>query len=59
MELVEGQPLSARLEAGALPLEEMVRYGLQLAEALTHAHERGVLHRDLKSANIIITPEGA
>ncbi len=58
MELVEGQPLSARLEAGALPLEEMVGYGLQLAEALTHAHERGVLHRDLKSANIIITPEG-
>ena len=58
MEVVEGQPLSARLEAGALPLEEMVRYGLQLAEALTHAHERGVLHRDLKSANIIITPEG-
>ena len=58
MELVEGQPLSARLEAGALPLEEMVRYGLQLAQALTHAHERGVLHRDLKSANIIITPEG-
>jgi predicted ATPase len=58
MELVEGQPLSTRLEAGALPLQETVRYGLQLAEALTHAHERGVLHRDLKSANIIITPEG-
>jgi TolB-like protein len=55
MELVEGQTLSARLEAGALPLEEVLRYGVQLSEALTHAHERGVIHRDLKCANVIIT----
>lgn len=55
MELVEGQTLSARLESGALPVEEVLRYGAQLAEALTHAHERGVIHRDLKSANIILT----
>jgi serine/threonine protein kinase/tetratricopeptide (TPR) repeat protein len=55
MELVEGQTLSSRLESGALPVEEVLRYGAQLAEALTHAHERGVIHRDLKSANIIIT----
>jgi len=58
MELVEGQTLSARLAGGALPLEQVLRYGLQLADAVAHAHERGIIHRDLKSANVIITPEG-
>jgi serine/threonine-protein kinase len=58
MELVEGQTLSARLAAGALPVEEVLRFGLQLTDALAHAHKRGVIHRDLKSANIVITPEG-
>jgi TolB-like protein/tRNA A-37 threonylcarbamoyl transferase component Bud32 len=58
MELVEGQPLSARLAGGALPPEQVLRYGLQLADALAHAHQRGIIHRDLKSANVIITPEG-
>ena len=57
MELVEGQPLSARLADGALPPEQVLRYGLQLADAVAHAHERGIIHRDLKSANVIITPE--
>ena len=57
MELVEGQTLSARLLAGALPAEEIVHYGRQLADALTHAHERGVVHRDLKSNNVIVTPD--
>jgi len=58
MELVEGQALSARLAGGALPVEELLRYGLQLADALAHAHQRGIIHRDLKCANVIITPEG-
>ena len=58
MELVAGQPLNARLAAGPLPAEHVLRYGLQLAEALRHAHERGVVHRDLKSANVMITAEG-
>ena len=58
MELVEGQALSARLAGGALPVEQVLRYGLQLADAVAHAHERGIIHRDLKSANVIITPEG-
>jgi TolB-like protein/Tfp pilus assembly protein PilF len=58
MELVEGHPLSARLAVGALPAEQVVCYGLQLAEALVHAHERGVVHRDFKSANVIITSDG-
>lgn len=58
MELVEGEPLSARLEAGALPSTDTIRYGVQLADALAHAHERGVIHRDFKSANVVVTHEG-
>jgi len=58
MELVEGRSLSAILEGGALPVDRVLRYGVQLADALAHAHERGVVHRDLKSANVVVTPEG-
>src|SRR5687768_2640766 len=47
MELVAGQTLSAMLIGGALPAEHVVHYGRQLADALAHAHERGVVHRDL------------
>src|SRR5258706_3506161 len=58
MELVEGQPLSELIPADGLPIETAVRYAVQIADALAHAHERGVVHRDLKSANVIITPDG-
>jgi TolB-like protein/tRNA A-37 threonylcarbamoyl transferase component Bud32 len=57
MELVEGRTLSAMLHAGPLPAEHVVHYGRQLADALTHAHDRGVIHRDLKSNNVIVTPD--
>jgi serine/threonine-protein kinase len=58
MELVEGETLSARLDHGPLRPDQVVRYGLQLADALSHAHDRGIVHRDLKSANVVVTPEG-
>ena len=57
MELVEGRTLSALLHAGPMAAEHVVHYGRQLADALTHAHERGVIHRDLKSNNVIVTPD--
>jgi eukaryotic-like serine/threonine-protein kinase len=59
MEYVEGRTLSdlAR-HGGGLPIEAAGRYAAQIAGALAHAHERGVLHRDLKSSNVIITPDG-
>jgi serine/threonine-protein kinase len=58
MECIGGQPLSALVRGGALPATTAIRYALQIADAMDHAHERGILHRDLKSSNIIVTPEG-
>ena len=58
MELVEGRSLAENLDAGPLPPEQVLRYGEQVAEALEHAHSREVVHRDLKCANVVITPEG-
>jgi eukaryotic-like serine/threonine-protein kinase len=59
MELVDGVSLHSAVPPGVgLPLEQVLNYGTQVAEALAHAHERGVLHRDLKTANIVITPAG-
>ncbi len=58
MEHVEGKPLSALIRADGLPPESVIRYGTQIADALAHAHERGIVHRDLKSQNVVITPEG-
>ena len=58
MELVEGQPLRELIGATGLPVATVIRYGIQIADALAHAHERGVVHRDLKSANVMITREG-
>jgi serine/threonine protein kinase len=59
MECVEGQTLAKRLEKGALPAEQVLKLGAQIAEALDKAHRSGVIHRDLKPGNIMLTPTGA
>ena len=58
MEFVEGRPLSEQIPADGLPLAAVVRYGTQIADALAHAHSRGVVHRDLKTANVVVTGDG-
>lgn len=58
MEFVDGRPLSA-VQAEASPtLETSLRYGIQVADALDHAHSRGIVHRDLKSSNVVIEHGG-
>ena len=58
MEYVEGRNLAEQLVAQPLSTEGLVEYTTQIADALHHAHTRGILHRDIKPANIIVTPEG-
>src|SRR5688500_15471705 len=59
MELLEGESLADRLARGALPLQEVLRYGGQIADALDKAHRQGVIHRDLKPGNVMLTKSGA
>jgi len=59
MEYLEGESLSQRLNKGALPIEQVLRYGVQIAEALDKAHRQGIIHRDLKPGNIVLTKSGA
>jgi serine/threonine-protein kinase len=58
MELVQGRLLCADLGRDPSGLPSVLRLGIQLADALEHAHDRGVVHRDLKPSNIIVTPHG-
>ena len=59
MELLEGETLSERLRRGTLPLEQVLRYGAEIATGLQAAHRCGIVHRDLKPGNIMLTKSGA
>ncbi|HEX3374335.1 MAG TPA: serine/threonine-protein kinase [Edaphobacter sp.] len=60
MELLEGETLKDRVARGALPAEEIVRYGIEISHALAVAHAKGIVHRDIKPANIFLVrmPDG-
>ncbi len=59
MELLEGESLEQRLLRGPLPPEQVLKVGIQIADALDKAHRRGIVHRDLKPGNIYLTKSGA
>ncbi|MFZ1919642.1 MAG: protein kinase [Terriglobales bacterium] len=58
MEFLEGETLADRLQKGALPLEQVFKYGIEICEGLEQAHRKGIVHRDLKPGNIMLTKTG-
>jgi serine/threonine protein kinase len=59
MELVEGETLEKRISRGPLPMQQSIRIAIQLAEALAVAHKLGIVHRDVKPSNVMLTRSGA
>ncbi|MDQ2969755.1 MAG: protein kinase [Acidobacteriota bacterium] len=59
LEFLEGESLAERLAKGPLPLDQALRFGIQIADALEAAHRLGIVHRDLKPGNVMITKSGA
>ncbi|HMA18105.1 MAG TPA: serine/threonine-protein kinase, partial [Thermoanaerobaculia bacterium] len=58
MEYLEGETLTDRLAKGPLAFDQVLRYGLEIADALDKAHRQGIVHRDLKPGNVMITKSG-
>src|SRR5688572_28112403 len=59
MELLEGETLADRIARGPLPIEQVLRYGAEVAHALDAAHRHGIVHRDLKPGNVMVTKSGS
>src|SRR5579872_4526788 len=59
MEYLEGETLASRVKKGPLPLDQALRYAIQITDALDTAHKHAVIHRDLKPGNIMLTKSGA
>src|SRR6266404_4881282 len=59
MELLEGETLASRLQHGPLPIEQLLKIAIEIADAMEKAHRQGIIHRDLKPANIMLTKSGA
>src|SRR5512132_4191228 len=59
MEYLEGETLADRLNKGPLAAEQLLRYGIEIADALDKAHRQGIVHRDLKPGNVMLTKSGA
>jgi eukaryotic-like serine/threonine-protein kinase len=58
MEYLEGETLAQRLQKGALPMEQVLQYAIEIADALDKAHRKGITHRDLKPGNVMLTKSG-
>ena len=59
MEYLDGEPLTERLARGPLAVSEVLRHGIEIADALDKAHRTGIIHRDLKPGNVILTHSGS
>src|SRR6202163_1747173 len=58
MEYIEGETLAQRLQRGALPIQQVLQYAIEIVDALDKAHRKGITHRDLKPGNIMLTKSG-
>jgi serine/threonine protein kinase len=58
MEYIEGETLAQRLQRGALPIQQVLQYSIEITDALDKAHRKGITHRDLKPGNIMLTKSG-
>jgi len=58
MEFMEGTALKRRISSEPLPLEEVLEWGIEIADALDAANRKGIIHRDIKPANIFVTERG-
>jgi len=58
MEYLEGDTLASRIDRGPLPFDQVIRYGVEICDALDRAHSTGIVHRDLKPANVMLTRSG-